>query len=108
MGFSRLGATGVTRQSLSGRMAEAKIHEAMEELKRRHVRIDNNCPRCSFENWNVDLLEIPAFSLMTSATPLPPNYFHTGATNFPVLSIVCQRCGYSVFHNLQVLGISLR
>jgi hypothetical protein len=106
MGFSRLGAN----TTLSAQIAEAKIREAMQELRRRHVRVDENCFRCNFDGWNIDLLEIPATSLMATAPslPPPPNYILTGATNLPVLSIVCQRCGYTVLHNLQVLGISLR
>jgi hypothetical protein len=103
MGFSRLGTTGINPRSL----AEAKIHEAMEELKKRNVTSDY-CPRCNWQDWNVDLLEIPANSLLTSAVPLSPNYIHTGATNLSVLTIVCQRCGYTILHNLQVLGLSVR
>jgi predicted nucleic-acid-binding Zn-ribbon protein len=101
-----------TAPTLLARVAQEKMRQAMEELRKRHVNIDAPCPRCKFENWNVDLMEIPATSMMTSVQSggfsMPGHYVNTGATNFPVLSIVCQRCGYTVFHNLQVLGISLR
>jgi ribosomal protein S27AE len=88
--------------------AETKIHEAMESLKQRHVKIDDNCPRCNFGKWNVDLLEIPALSLIASFAPLAPGYVSTGETNLSVLALVCTRCGYTMFHNLHVLGISMR
>ena len=101
-----------TAPTLSSRIAESKVHEAMEELKRRHVRIDDNCPRCNFDQWNVDLLEMPTNSLMTSAQAgaysMPGHYVNTGATNLTVLTIVCRRCGYTMLHNLDVLGISMR
>ena len=87
--------------------AQVTIHKAMDELKRRQVNIESACSRCNFDSWSVDLLEGPATSLMTSALSVttPPYYPGTGATTLTVLAIVCQRCGYTIFHNAQVLGV---
>lgn len=97
-----------TAPTLALRIAEKKIHDAMAALRQRNVNIDGPCPRCRYDGWNVDLLEIPVNSLMTSAQPMPPNYVHTGATTLSVLSVVCQRCGNTILHNLNVLGITVR
>ncbi len=107
MGFSRIGG----RVTLT---PEMKIHEAMQELKRRKVAVDENCPRCNFDQWNADLLEIPATSLMTSAQSGAfsglggGHYINTGASKLSVLTIVCRRCGYTMLHSLDVLGIPMR
>ena len=102
-----MGFTVRSAPTLASRVAEAKIHEAMEELRKRGV-IGNVCPRCRTDRWNVDLLEIPAFSLMSSLAPLAPGYVSTGETRLSVLTLVCTNCGYTMLHNLEVLGISIR
>jgi predicted nucleic-acid-binding Zn-ribbon protein len=93
--------------SLNQRVAETKIHGALQEIKKRGVAQDY-CPRCNTNNWNADLLEIPAFSLMASLAPLGPGYISTGETRLSVLAVVCMNCGYTMLHNLQVLGIAIR
>lgn len=103
MGSSRIGTPIANPRAT----AEIKIRTALDELKKRGVHRDI-CPRCATENWNADLLEIPAFSLIASVAPLAPGYISTGGTNLTVLALVCTRCGYTMFHNLQVLGISIR
>ena len=86
-----------------------RIQQAIEELKRRGVSSDF-CPRCNTSDWNVDLLEIPADSALSRAG----QQFHPTANVvayqqaigvIPLLGIVCKNCGYSIFHNLNVLGV---
>jgi predicted nucleic-acid-binding Zn-ribbon protein len=90
-----------------GRLAtEVRIHSAMEELKKRGVEKDY-CIRCNTDDWNVDLLEIPASSSMTRAGFAKSRYTQI-ADSLSVLAIVCRNCGYTMFHNLEILGISTR
>lgn len=94
--------------SIQRREVEAKISEALQQLKLHGVRTDV-CPRCNSRTWSADILEIPAKSLVAAAPnpPLPPPYFHTGETTLNVLALVCSRCGNTFFHNLAVLGVEL-
>ena len=99
---------GIKRGSLSTQM---KIQQALDELKKRGVTSDY-CPRCGTADWNVDLLSIPATSALSSRSTeglgqvfprVMPYSQSTGV--IPLLGIVCKNCGYSMFHNLNVLGI---
>lgn len=89
-----------------------RIEKAVAKLKTKGVKSDN-CPRCTVFDWNVDILEIPANSLLASS-PLfglispGPTYFapspsHPAAGVLSVLSLVCKNCGYSIFHNMSML-----
>lgn len=85
--------------------SELKISEAMAQLKARGVKLDK-CPRCTVQAWNVDLVEIPARStleLMTIAPWLAPTNPDQGVIS--LLAIACGNCGYTMFHNLQLLGL---
>jgi predicted nucleic-acid-binding Zn-ribbon protein len=96
-GFSGI-RTATSRPPMS---TQEKIDKAIRELKKRGVESDN-CPRCGTSDWNVDLLEIPANSeVFKSSVPPPMGY----QSNLSVLGIVCKNCGYTMFHNLNVLGI---
>jgi ribosomal protein L37E len=89
-----------------GPSKEERISQAMEELSKRGVKHDY-CPRCDTNNWNVDLLEVPANSALSpNGLPMFPG---TGVTGYlSLLAVVCRNCGNSIFHSLDVLGISLR
>jgi len=87
--------------------AKAQIERALNELKRRGVK-DDYCIRCENPDFNVDLIEIPATSFMAASVPLGGNYLNTGATKLSVLAVVCNRCGYMVLHNLEMLGLGGR
>src|SRR5258708_1638612 len=94
--FSRIG-----NPSLSTRIT---IKEAMDRLKERGVKNDY-CPRCEHLDWNVDIVEIPGRSAITTAVfpvlaPDNPQYLS-------LLAVVCRNCGYTMFHNLDILGISV-
>jgi hypothetical protein len=86
--------------------AEMKIAEAMKALEARGVKHDC-CSRCEAEDWNVDLLEIPANSAL-SVTGLPTFPGGGASGSLSLLAVVCRNCGNTIFHNLDVLGIRLR
>lgn len=81
--------------------AQSIIKKALEKLRAQRVTQDY-CPRCSTFDWNVDLLAIPAISL-----PNPEFKPHlvpqTGYMR--LLGFVCKNCGYTMFHNLDMLDI---
>jgi hypothetical protein len=85
---------------------QVKIDEVMKALQQRGVKHDY-CPRCDTKNWNIDLVEIPANSAL-SEQGLP--YFRAGTASgyLSLLAVVCTNCGNTIFHNLDILGISLR
>src|SRR5262245_31960644 len=86
---------------------QKRIQNAISELKRRGVSSDF-CPRCNTSDWNVDLLDIEANSAMSSE-PLYGlsgiGYPFQGNGRLSLLGIVCKNCGYSIFHNLDILGV---
>lgn len=88
--------------------APTRINKAIAELKRRGVSNDH-CPRCNTFDWTVDINDIPANSAMAQPS-LPPMQLHArysyNTAYGPVismLSIVCKNCGYTLFHNMNVL-----
>lgn len=84
---------------------QLRINRAIETLKAKGVK-DDYCPRCGVFDWNVDITDIPAGSLMSrSPLPLEANYVHTREPNgfLSVLSLVCKNCGYLIFHNIDAL-----
>jgi|SRR5438309_320062 len=86
--------------------ADTKIQQALSELAQRGVKSDY-CPRCGHLDWNVDLVEIPARSaLLYAAFPVLAPETEDGF--IPLLTVVCQNCGNTLFHNLEILGINVR
>lgn len=79
----------------------------MDRLKERGVKNDY-CPRCEHLDWNVDLVEIPGRSAITTAVfpVLAPDDPQSGYLS--LLAVVCRNCGYTMFHNLDILGISVK
>ena len=86
---------------------QERISYALEQLKTRGVKSDF-CPRCETDDWNVDILEIPVRSAMSKTLLMAVLHNTTYAPSdfIPVLAIVCKNCGFTMFHNLNVLEIS--
>jgi hypothetical protein len=80
------------------------VDAAIEELKKRHANNDY-CPRCSTLDWNVEPVAISIIPLRGIPAAIPPAYF---ASNLFLLQIVCKNCGYTMFHNLNTLGLAQR
>lgn len=92
---------------------QEKIQAAIAELKRRGVRVDDDrCIRCTTDQFNADILDIPVTSAVSMRffIPPPPNkYWTTQITptgSISVLAVVCRNCGYTIFHNLNALGLA--
>ncbi len=90
--------------------APAQIEEVVAALKKRGIDVANDhCMRCKRDQFNVDILGISVDSAM-SRPGLPflqGNYVWTAQPNssIRVLAIVCTNCGYTIFHNLNALGL---
>jgi hypothetical protein len=86
---------------------QERIQRGIEELDRRGIKSDC-CPRCDKSDWNVDLIEISARSAVAIPSgqlfPRSPAYEQAGGF-IPLLGIVCKNCGFSMFHDLNVLGV---
>ena|ERR1700757_389066 len=108
-GFRQLGQRPNPTESV-----QVRIERAIARLKEKGVENDH-CPRCTVFDWNVDILEIPVNSAMAPpfASFLGPldtkPDIYGQRTNRPasgilsVLSLVCKNCGYSIFHNMNML-----
>jgi hypothetical protein len=84
-----------------------RIQRGVEELKRRGIKGDN-CPRCDTSAWNVDLIEVSARSAaaVPSGQLFPRSSAYDQPGGFiPLLGFVCKNCGFSIFHDLSVLGV---
>jgi ribosomal protein S27AE len=78
------------------------VKRALEELEKRNAKNDH-CPRCDTFDWNVDAAAINSIPLQGIPAAPPGSYFPTRIT---VLQIVCKNCGYTMFHNLNTLGLA--
>ena len=95
---------------LSGlrRNPSLRIQEALQEMRKRGV-VDDHCPRCRHVDCRVDIVNIPASSEVgwKNLPPLTGTYVYkstpTGVVS--LLSIVCANCGYTMFHDTNVLGV---
>ena len=108
--WSRIGAT-------------EKLDLAIAELRKRGVKNDY-CPRCETDDWNIDLLEIPANSELSpfsdaamrglSGLPFLPSSAKSTTpqrgtpSHLSLLAFVCKNCGNTIFHNLAILGLPTR
>jgi hypothetical protein len=90
--------------------AQVKTQAIIEELKKRGV--DNDfCPRCEVFDWSVDFLEIPAKPASVRPT-IPPQPGVVRSLDFAqpiptgfirMVCIACRNCGYTMFHNMDIL-----
>lgn len=78
------------------------VNKALEVLKERKVTNDY-CPRCGVFDWSVDPIAIGVIPLLGIPAHLPNSYF---PEQIMALQIVCKNCGYTMLHNLNVLGLS--
>jgi ribosomal protein L37E len=78
------------------------VDAAIEELKRRNATHDH-CPRCDTLDWNVDPVAISVIPLRGMPAALPNSYF---PAHIMAIQIVCKNCGYTMFHNLNILGLA--
>jgi hypothetical protein len=78
------------------------VNAALEELKKRKVTHDY-CPRCETFDWNVDPVAISVIPLRGIPAALPSAYF---PAHVMAIQIVCKNCGYTMLHNLSVLGLT--
>src|SRR6266849_4828478 len=79
------------------------VEAAIERLKERKATHDL-CPRCDTLDWSVDPVAISVMPLRGVPTGLPSAYF---PAQIMVVQIVCKNCGYTMFHNLNVLGLAV-
>ncbi len=82
--------------------AEKLVEAAIEELKKRNAKHDY-CPRCETFDWNVDPVAISVIPLRGIPAALPTAYFPGYVM---AIQIVCKNCGYTMFHNLNILGLA--
>jgi|HubBroStandDraft_6_1064221.scaffolds.fasta_scaffold914685_2 hypothetical protein len=75
---------------------------ALAELKRRNANHDY-CPRCETFDWTVDPVAISVIPLRSIPASLPAAYF---PAHIMAIQIVCKNCGYTMLHNLNVLGLA--
>lgn len=105
LGLSKVGTVMPLNPPHSPEM-EIIIKQALETLRERKVTNDV-CPRCKAEDWAVDLLAIPAdpltLKMFRYAAHIPG-----GRSYLEALAISCTNCGYTMFHNLSMLGIATR
>jgi hypothetical protein len=78
------------------------VEVALAELKKRGATHDY-CPRCETFDWNVDPVAISVIPLRGIPAALPSAYF---PAHVMAIQIVCKNCGYTMFHNLNVLSLA--
>ena len=78
------------------------VTRALDVLKEK-VKNDK-CPRCDVFDWSVDPIAIDVIPIEGLPAQLPLSYF---PGRILLLQIVCTNCGYTMFHNLNVLGLAL-
>lgn len=78
------------------------VTRALEELSKRNVTNDY-CPRCATFDWNVDAVAINVIPLQSIPASMPLSYV---PSHMAALQIVCKNCGYTMLHNLEVLGLT--
>jgi len=97
----------MSKTSPPSQSPQERIGKGIEELKRRGVTSDS-CPRCNTSGMNVDLMEISARSAVavSSGQLFPRSAAYDQAGGFiALLGFVCKHCGFSMFHDLNVLGV---
>jgi hypothetical protein len=78
------------------------VNEALAELRKRGVKNDY-CPRCETFDWDVEPIAINVIPLRGVPAFIPHAYF---AGQIMLLQVVCKNCGYTMFHNLNVLNLA--
>jgi predicted nucleic-acid-binding Zn-ribbon protein len=78
------------------------VNRALEVLKEK-VKHDK-CPRCDVFDWSVDAIAIDTIPIQGVPAHMPLSYF---PGRILILQIVCKNCGYTMFHNLNALGLAV-
>jgi hypothetical protein len=78
------------------------VNQALEVLKNRKVTHDY-CPRCETFDWDVEPISIAVTPLRGIPAATPHAY---SPAQILLLQIVCRVCGYTMFHNLNILGLA--
>ncbi len=78
------------------------VNQALEVLKDKVKH--NNCPRCDVFDWSVDPIAIDVIPIEGVPAHMPLSYF---PGRILLLQIVCKNCGYTIFHNLNALGLAV-
>jgi hypothetical protein len=95
----------------SGSIAEFGIraNQVIAELRRRGALEFASCAQCHRDDWNVDLVRIEVKRFEdTKRPPFSALYGQMGMdTYIPAATITCKNCGYTIIHNLNLLGIKL-
>lgn len=78
------------------------VTRALEVLKDK-VKHDE-CPRCGVFDWSVDAIAIDTIPVEGLPAHTPLSYF---PGRILLLQIVCKNCGYTMFHNLNTLGLAI-
>jgi predicted nucleic-acid-binding Zn-ribbon protein len=73
------------------------------ELLKGKVKHDH-CPRCEVFDWSVDAIAIDVIPVQGLPAHTPLSYF---PGKILLLQIVCKNCGYTMFHNLNALGLAV-
>lgn len=86
-----------------------RIEQALQKMRSRGV-LDDHCPRCKRVDWKVDIVNIPASSEVgfKSIPPLAGHayvYTPTPTGLLSLISIVCGNCGFTMFHNTDILDV---
>jgi predicted nucleic-acid-binding Zn-ribbon protein len=78
------------------------VNRALEVLTDK-VKHDK-CPRCDVFDWSVDPIAINVIPIQGIPAHMPHAYF---PGRILLIQIVCKNCGYTMFHNLNVLGLAV-
>lgn len=73
-----------------------KLRTIIAALEAKNV--SKQCPRCTNNKWNAEVLGIVVHPLRHKGFSVPPPLI-------PILLLTCNNCGWTAMHNLNVLGI---
>ncbi len=76
---------------------KAWLDNVLRVLRERGVSGDV-CPRCGTDDWFGERTGVMVTDLPLTTLSVPPRYN-------PVLVLTCRNCGYTIFHNLKILGL---
>jgi predicted nucleic-acid-binding Zn-ribbon protein len=88
-----------------------RVNEAIGRLKERGALKQDTCPQCATFNWEVNFFAIPAAPIIKFDTNAAKTFLREWATTssswtyIPVISLACKNCGYTMLHNLRMLGL---
>ncbi len=78
------------------------VNQALSVLQEK-VKHDK-CPRCDVFDWSVDPIAIDVIPILGVPAHMPSSYW---PGRILLLQVVCKNCGYTLFHNLNALGLAV-